>query len=203
MRFILTLSILIFGRASTLTTTTTTPATTTTTTAGGNIISPIFCSYANNTLGDCECNRQLWIAHECHSGFVCLGEFVTANGVAYEGCEIECREDEVLVVDPHNGGNWECRPTNPNTRPLICPGKFNTECACTDQPTADEPEPCKIGACECDTQVWVAHDCHEAKICDPAAPMELPCLRMTGHCSSVKRPVPRCTTPLTPQDSAS
>merc|ERR1719242_2020385 len=147
MRFILTLSILIFGRASTQSTTTTTPATTTTTntgttttntgttttTTGGNIISPIFCSYANNTLGDCECNRQLWIAHECHSGFVCLagqGEVVEVNGVAYEGCEIECREDEVLVVDPHNGGNWECRPTNPNTRPLICPGKFNTECAC-------------------------------------------------------------------------
>merc|ERR1719225_890353 len=105
MRVILTLSILIFGCASTQVTTTTTPATTTTTptdttttntgttttpsgptttTTGGNMISPIFCSYANNTLGDCECNRQLWIAHECHSGFVCLGEFVTANGVAYE-----------------------------------------------------------------------------------------------------------------------
>jgi len=83
------------------------------------------------------------------------------------GCEIECAEDEILVVDPHNGGGWECHKTNENTRPLICPGKFMTECACTPEETPDEPEECKIGPCGCDNQVWVAHDCHEAQICYP------------------------------------
>merc|ERR1712126_161654 len=28
-----------------------------------------------------------------------------------------------------------------------------------------EPEICKMGECACNTQVWVAHDCTEAKIC--------------------------------------
>merc|ERR1719210_1227987 len=66
--------------------------------------SPISCSYANNTLGKCGCNGQLWIAHQCHSGFFCLVEDgdVVPN-TQYQGCEIECPADEVLVVDPHNG----------------------------------------------------------------------------------------------------
>jgi hypothetical protein len=130
--------------------------------------SPIACSYANNTLGKCGCNGQLWIAHQCHSGFFCLVEDgqVVPN-TQYQGCEIECAEDEILVVDPHNGGSWSCHKTNENTRPLICPGRFNTECACTDEPTTEEPDICKMGECACDTQVWVAHDCTEAKICGP------------------------------------
>merc|ERR1719189_3283334 len=128
--------------------------------------SPIQCSYANNTLGNCGCNGQLWIAHQCHSGFFCLVEDgQVVPDTEYQGCEIECADDEILVVDPHNGGSWECHKTNENTRPLICPGRFNTECACTDEPTAEEPEICKMGECACDTQVWVAHDCTEAKIC--------------------------------------
>merc|ERR1719178_659692 len=130
--------------------------------------SPIQCSYANNTLGKCGCNGQLWIAHQCHSGFFCLvedGEVV--QGTQFQGCEIECAPDEILVVDPHNGGSWECHKTNENTRPLICPGRFNTECACTDEPTPEEPDVCQMGQCACDTQVWVAHDCTEAKICGP------------------------------------
>merc|ERR1719382_594242 len=128
--------------------------------------SPIVCSYANNTLGKCGCNGQLWIAHQCHSGFFCLVEDgQVVPDTEYQGCEIECADDEILVVDPHNGGSWECHKTNENTRPLICPGRFNTECACTEEPTAEEPEICKMGECACDTQVWVAHDCTEAKIC--------------------------------------
>jgi len=93
------------------------------------------------------------------------------------GCEIECAEDEILVVDPHNGGSWECHKTNENTRPLICPGRFMTECACTPEATPDEPVECQIGECGCDNQVWVAHDCHEAKICYPdKAPEIVNCL---------------------------
>jgi len=129
--------------------------------------SPIACSYANNTLGKCGCNGQLWIAHQCHSGFFCLVEDgQVVPDTEYQGCEIECAEDEILVVDPHNGGSWGCHKTNENSRPLICPGRFNTECACTEKPTEEEPDICKMGECTCDTQVWVAHDCTEAKICD-------------------------------------
>merc|ERR1712228_605271 len=92
--------------------------------------SPIACTYANNTLGSCGCNGQLWIAHQCHSGFFCLvEEGQVVPGTNAQGCEIECAADEILVVDPHNGGSWECHKTNENTRPLICPGRFNTECA--------------------------------------------------------------------------
>merc|ERR1712004_103726 len=133
----------------------TTTSTTTTTTTTPRPINPITCSYANNSLGQCRCNGQLWIAHECHSGFFCLGA------------------DDELVVDPHNGGGWECHKTNENTRPLICPGKFMTECACTPEETPDEPEECKIGPCGCDNQVWVAHDCHEAQICYPNQTSEI------------------------------
>merc|ERR1712228_1008468 len=130
--------------------------------------SPIACTYANNTLGSCGCNGQLWIAHQCHSGFFCLvEEGQVVPGTNAQGCEIECAADEILVVDPHNGGSWECHKTNENTRPLICPGRFNTECACTDEPTPEEPDICQMGQCACDTQVWVAHDCTEAKICGP------------------------------------
>jgi len=148
--------------------------------------SPIACSYANNSLGQCRCNGQLWIAHQCHSGFFCLGAedevIVDMNGDPLpnnaRGCEIECADDEILVVDPHNGGGWECHKTNENTRPLICPGKFMTECACTPEESPDEPEECQIGECGCDNQVWVAHDCHEAKICYPDRDPELVnCLR--------------------------
>merc|ERR1712215_113277 len=72
------------------------------------------CSYANNTLGECDCPGQVFIADDCHKGFLCMdfsvGGFpepvVEEN---YDGCVKECREEEVLVVDPRRG-DWDCVP---------------------------------------------------------------------------------------------
>ena len=51
-------------------------------------------------------------------------EIMDAN---YDGCVKECRENEVLVVDPRRG-DWNCVPLVVNATILngICPGKFNT-----------------------------------------------------------------------------
>ena len=49
----------------------------------------------------------------------------TGEAAMYEGCEIECLETEILLVDPRNGGSWNCVPRL-GPMPLICPGKFNT-----------------------------------------------------------------------------
>merc|ERR1711892_1331930 len=125
------------------------------------------CSYAKNDLGTCECPGQVFISDECHKGFVCIdftdGNYPDAvvNG-DYDGCVRECREDEVLVVDPRLG-DWNCVPLVVNATALnsACPGKFNTECACT-----GGEELCPIGECECDGQLRVAHDCHDARYCN-------------------------------------
>jgi len=158
---------------TTTTTTATTTTGTTTTTQAKLPPSPFGCAYANNTLGDCGCNGEIFIAHQCHSGFICLGggddPFInTATGV-WQGCQIECAEDEVLRADPNNGGQWDCFRTSEGSRPLTCAGKFKTECGCLPEipeDPADEPTECKIGDCECDNQIWVAHHCHEAKVCN-------------------------------------
>ena len=75
----------------------------------------------------------------------------------YDGCAIECAEDETLFVDPRLGGSWRCNKRI-GPMPMWCPGKFNTECGCD-----DGPEACPIGECECDGQLRVAHDCKTAK----------------------------------------
>ena len=96
----------------------------------------------------------------------------------FDGCVKECREDEVLVVDPRRG-DWNCVPIVVNATILngVCPGKFNTgihlilkplslmmqskpflECGCT----GGEAE-CPIGECECQGQLRVAHNCHDAR----------------------------------------
>jgi len=179
--------------------TTTTPATTTTaatTTASVTTTTvklppphPFNCNYANNSLGDCSCNGQLFIQHMCHSGFFCLAGgddplIETASG-KFEGCELECGEGETLVVNPTNGGSWDCVRTNDNSAGLMCPGAFNTECGCLPEETPDEPDACKFHECECPTQVWVAHDCHEARICggtaDAMTTTDVSCKENTTH----------------------
>ena len=47
------------------------------------------------------------------------------DAAMYDGCEIECASNEILLVDPRNGGKWDCIPKL-GPMPLICPGKFNT-----------------------------------------------------------------------------
>ena len=57
-----------------------------------------------------------------------IGEFpeeIVNEG--FDGCMKECREDEVLVVDPYHG-DWECVPIVVDAEILngVCPGKFQT-----------------------------------------------------------------------------
>lgn len=134
--------------------------------------SPFDCNYANNSLGSCSCNGQLFIQHQCHSGFFCLAggddPLIDTDAGMFEGCEIECGDGETLVVSPINGGSWDCVRTNDASAGLMCPGQFNTECGCLPEEPEhpeDEPEMCQFHECECPTQVWVAHDCHEARLC--------------------------------------
>ena len=89
--------------------------------------------------------KKVTISTKHFQGFFCLSggddPLVDTDTGMWQGCEIECEDDEVrrkaknyfatnllkiLVVDPHNGGQWECHKTNEDTRPLLCPGKFNT-----------------------------------------------------------------------------
>jgi len=128
---------------------------------GSDAIVPLPCDLKNNTLGTCSCPGQLFVAEECHKGFYCLDE---ERFPGVDGCEIVCGEDQVLVTDPRNGGSWRCAPVSENAQVLgsICPGKFNTECACND---GNNPE-CEIGECSCEGQLWVSHDCKTARFCD-------------------------------------
>merc|ERR1719431_2222614 len=122
---------------------------------------PVPCTLANNTIGTCDCPSQLFVAEECHKGFYCLNK---NQYPGYDGCEIECQPDQVLVVDPRNSGSWSCKTVTDNNAVLgsACPGKFNTECGCDD---GTNPE-CAIGDCACDGQLWVNHDCKTARFCD-------------------------------------
>merc|ERR1712212_624668 len=133
------------------------------TNGGGGPLVPVPCTLANNTLGTCSCVGQLFVAEECHMGFFCLNE---QQFPGYDGCEISCQADEVLIVDPRNSGSWACKKVSDNSAVLgsACPGKFNTECGCDD---ASNPG-CEIGECACDGQLWVSHDCHTGRFCDAA-----------------------------------
>ena len=64
-------------------------------------------------------------------GFYCMSaeEFPDpADALVYDGCEIKCADDEILLADPRNGGSWNCAPASAQTdsKILLCPGKFNT-----------------------------------------------------------------------------
>ena len=94
----------------------------------------------------------------------------------YEGCEIKCNEDEILLADPRQG-TWSCAPTSAyaaDPKIVLCPGKFNTgsavvkvqkipyflsECICT-----GDVDVCPIGECEFDSQLRVSSDCKYAKL---------------------------------------
>ena len=109
--------------------------------------------FANNTLGTCECNRQLFIADACHK-VKPPAPILKSPGVPVlrpsrpsgPGHTLRRLRDRLcgrrgaiwltkpailhqfLVVDPHNGGSWRCEANlvNEESRPIMCPGKFNT-----------------------------------------------------------------------------
>merc|ERR1719309_381698 len=126
------------------------------------------CDKANNTLGTCECDMQLFIAENCTKGFFCYDGPADPEVGPYEGCEITCTDGYQLLVDPRNGGGWKCIDASET---VICPGKFNTECECK-----GDAEACPIGECDCDGQLRVSHDCKTAKFCETVdSPQEISC----------------------------
>ena len=61
-------------------------------------------------------------------GFYCMQDYEfpsMEDAIKYDGCEIECNDNEILLVDPRNGGDWQCIPRL-GPMPLICPGGFHT-----------------------------------------------------------------------------
>ena len=97
------------------------------------------------------------------------------NPEQFEGCELECGDDEILIADTRYGGHWYClKKIGP--MPMLCPGGFNTgnfidceegsvtfptllECGCS----GTDAE-CPIGDCECEGQVRINNDCTYAKL---------------------------------------
>ncbi|XP_023325961.1 uncharacterized protein LOC111699505 [Eurytemora carolleeae] len=140
-------------------TTTTTTSTTTTTMSTTTKSSTVLCSYANNTLGTCECGKQLFINKDCTEGFYCM-ESGFPEGVKADGCIKSCRPDEILIVDVGKY-DWECVPKSfsPGLN-RICPGEFHVEC----------PGNGDIGECECDGQLWINDDCRKGFYCSSKMP---------------------------------
>merc|ERR1711935_1078349 len=126
---------------------------------GQGALIPVPCTFANNTIGECECPGQLFVHEECHHGFYCLNQ---TQFPGYEGCDIRCQDWQVLVVDPRNAGSWKCQ----NALLInVCPGAFNTECGCNDGSNPD----CEIGPCACAGQLWVDYECKTARYCKTGA----------------------------------
>jgi len=127
------------------------------------------CPKGPNTIGECGCDGQIWVADGCHEGFYCDSSRSEGDDDV-EGCQLKCGEDETLLIDPRLGGSWQCVPDD-NSAGVICPGKFNTVCGCQ-----GEDEDCPIGDCECDGQLRVSNDCKEAKYCDGGEINTISCL---------------------------
>ena len=47
------------------------------------------------------------------------------NPELFEGCELECEDDEILIADTRYGGHWYCLEKI-GPMPMLCPGGFNT-----------------------------------------------------------------------------
>merc|ERR1712154_358474 len=106
-------------------------ATTTTTTTESVTTSPVVpenCTWSKNTLGTCGCSPQLFVDNTCMKAFYCteVPPDVTDGG-EYEGCAVECQENEILIADPIDGGSFKGL-TKLGPMPMLCPGAFNTDC---------------------------------------------------------------------------
>ena len=54
-----------------------------------------------NTLGTCGCQPQLFVENTCKRAFYCTEVPDTVeNGADYDGCAVECQDDEILIADP-------------------------------------------------------------------------------------------------------
>ena len=79
-----------------------------------------------NDLGECGCDKQLFVDEDCQKAFYCMDPEDIPDGESGEGCELQCAEDEILIADPRYGdGYWYCLK-NTGVRPIKCPGEFRT-----------------------------------------------------------------------------
>merc|ERR1719192_3298764 len=92
---------------TTSTTTTSSPISTTTLTSTTAI--PPNCTWGKNPLGTCGCKPQLFVENTCRRAFYCTEvPDSVENGADYDGCGVECQDNEILIADPRDGGSFYC-----------------------------------------------------------------------------------------------
>ena len=106
------------------------------------------CDLGDNELGECRCNRQLFVNEDCTKSFYCSAN----NQEAADGCHLECPEGEAVFVDLVSK-DWECRTMPEN---YVCPGKMETGCP------GDEFNV----KCGCAGEVFMNQHCTSAFLCD-------------------------------------
>ncbi len=123
-------------------------------------ISPDYgCDYAENPLGDCECDGQFFINGNCTQGFLCHD---SADYPDFDGCIRTCDSDQILIPD-FATKSWACVGNWNNER--VCPGAFKLECSdYGGSYTADN--------CTCDRELIISADCSEGFFCFDLLPAE-------------------------------
>ncbi|TRY75788.1 hypothetical protein TCAL_01295 [Tigriopus californicus] len=113
------------------------------------------CLYGQNSLGQCECDGQLYIDEDCNEGFLCSTNI--PDPYLFQGCKKTCLNGQILVPDIPNK-DWKCE--DKSTTQYRCPGAFHFECHANvlgSNFTSD--------MCGCDGELLVNHDCSEAFYC--------------------------------------
>ncbi len=54
-------------------------------------------SNCQNTLGDCECDGQIFASNDCRRAYHCRDDLTTG------GCLAECGEGDIIIPDPRSG----------------------------------------------------------------------------------------------------
>merc|ERR1712184_68307 len=80
------------------------------------------CRPAENTLGDCGCDGQIFVSSDCRQAYHCRDDMTSTDG-----CLAECGEGKIVIPDPRNGDNWYCvAQEQEDGEYLQCPGAWNT-----------------------------------------------------------------------------
>merc|ERR1712110_1257312 len=104
------------------------------------------CRPAENTLGDCGCDGQIFVSSDCRQAYHCRDDLTSTDG-----CLAQCGEGDIVIPDPRNGDDWYCVPQEQeNGEHLQCPGS---------------EEDCPLADCECEGQLSVNNDCTKGKLC--------------------------------------
>ena len=108
----------------------------------------------------CECNGQMWVDHDCRTGFYCWDRL--ANG----GSNIQCSEGQVIQSD-FESFQFRCVEDVGQ-----CPGlggfKYGCSAGAIDPPQIEceyGPNPFVAVGCECEGQIFIGNQCTEAFYC--------------------------------------